>query len=289
MSLVMAAISKRSRSRLHSQSISAVWPEPTGPPTPTRSGPCTLIMAPISCGHSAANATAFETPELPDYVAPMIANPTAHMAMTLRALTRKEFVADGVIHLIGIVAGLGGAATLVIATATRGSPLELAALITYSGGLLAMLGCSAAYHLLHSSRRRELLRCFDHSAIFLMIAGTYTPFTLLRIKPLWAIVLTSLVWSIAALGIVLRLVRPQLFERLSIGFYLALGWAGLAAIGLLIPSVQLSTLVLLAAGGLLYTVGVVFHVWERLPFQTAIRSEERRVGKECRSRGSVDH
>src|SRR5947209_7583845 len=127
MSLVMAAISKRSRSRLHSQSISAVLPEPTGPPTPTRSRPCTLIMAPISCGHSAANATAFETPELPDYVAPMIANPTAHMAMTLRALTRKEFVADGVIHLIGIVAGLGGAATLVIATATRGSPLELAA------------------------------------------------------------------------------------------------------------------------------------------------------------------
>ena len=139
-----------------------------------------------------------------------------------------------------------------------------------SGGLLAMLGCSAAYHLLRSSRRRELLRCFDHSAIFLMIAGTYTPFTLLRIKPLWAIVLTSLVWSIAALGIVLRLVRPQLFERLSIGFYLALGWAGLAAVGTLVPSVRLSTLVLLAAGGLLYTVGVVFHVRERLPFRTAI-------------------
>jgi hemolysin III len=220
--------------------------------------------------HTLGESTAFETPELPDHAAPMIANPTPDMATTLRALARKELVADGVVHLIGIVAGCVGAAILVMAAATGGSPLELAALISYSGGLLAMLGCSAAYHLLRSSRRRELLRCFDHSAIFLMIAGTYTPFTLLRIKPLWAIVLTSLVWSIAALGIVLRLVRPQLFERLSIGFYLALGWAGLAAVGTLVPSVRLSTLVLLAAGGLLYTVGVVFHVRERLPFRTAI-------------------
>ena len=200
----------------------------------------------------------------------MIANPTVPMAMRLRALTRKEIVADGIVHLLGIVAGLVGAATLMIAAATRGSPLELAALVTYSGGLLAMLGCSAAYNLLRSSRRRELLRCFDHSAIFLMIAGTYTPFMLLRIALPWAIVLTGLVWSIAALGIGLRLLRPLLFDRLSIGFYLALGWAGLAAIGPLIPSVQPSTLVLLGAGGLLYTVGVAFHAWERLPFQTAI-------------------
>jgi hemolysin III len=200
----------------------------------------------------------------------MIANSTNPMAMTLRALTRKELVADGVIHVIGITAGLVGAAILVIAAARRGTPLELAALITYSGGLLAMLGCSAAYQLLRSSRRRELLRCFDHTAIFLMIAGTYTPFTLLRLKPMWAILLTGLVWSIATVGIVLRLVRPSLFDRVSIGFYLALGWAGLAAIGPLVPFLQTSTLVLLAAGGLLYTVGVIFHVWERLPFQNAI-------------------
>jgi hemolysin III len=200
----------------------------------------------------------------------MIANSTNPMAMTLRALTRKELVADGVIHVIGITAGLVGAAILVIAAARRGTPLELAALITYSGGLLAMLGCSAAYQLLRSSRRRELLRCFDHTAIFLMIAGTYTPFTLLRLKPMWAILLTGLVWSIATVGIVLRLVRPSLFDRVSIGFYLALGWAGLAAIGPLVPFLQTSTLVLLAAGGLLYTVGVIFHLWERLPFQNAI-------------------
>jgi hemolysin III len=190
--------------------------------------------------------------------------------MTLRALSRKELVVDGVIHVVGITAGLIGAAILVIAAARRGTPLELAALITYSGGLLAMLGCSAAYQLLRSSRRRELLRCFDHTAIFLMIAGTYTPFTLLRLEPLGASLLTGLVWSIAALGIALRLVRPSLFDRVSIGFYLALGWAGLAAIGPLVPFLQTSTLVLLAAGGLLYTVGVLFHVWERLPFQNAI-------------------
>jgi len=201
---------------------------------------------------------------------PMIANSPAPMATALRALSRGELVADGVIHVIGITAGLIGAAILVIAAATRGSPLELAALATYSGGLLAMLGCSAAYQLLRSSRRRELLRCFDHSAIFLMIAGTYTPFTLLRIRPFWDVVLTAAVWSIAVAGIALRLARPRVFDRVSLGFYLALGWAGLAAIAPFVPMVHLSTLVLLGAGGLLYTAGVAFHMWDRLPFQNAI-------------------
>ena len=192
------------------------------------------------------------------------------METALRALTRGELVADGVIHVIGITAGLIGAAILVIAASTRGSPLELAALITYSGGLLAMLGCSAAYQLLRSSRRRDLLRCFDHTAIFLMIAGTYTPFTLLRTRPFWDVALTAAVWTIAAAGIALRLARPRVFDRVSVGFYLALGWAGLAAIAPLVPMVHTSTLVLLGAGGLLYTAGVVFHLWERLPFQNAI-------------------
>jgi hemolysin III len=200
----------------------------------------------------------------------MIANSPASMATALRALTRGERVADGVIHVVGIGAGVIGAAILVVAAATRGSPLEVAALSTYSGGLLAMFGCSAAYQLLRSSRRRELLRCFDHSAIFLMIAGTYTPFTLLRIRPFWDVVLTATVWSIATAGIALRLFNPRMFDRVSIAFYLALGWAGLAAIAPLVPFVQTSTLVLLGAGGLLYTVGVVFHLWERLPFQNAI-------------------
>jgi hemolysin III len=200
----------------------------------------------------------------------MIANSTIPVETALRALRRGERVADGVIHVVGIAAGLIGAAILVIAAATRGSPLELAALVTYSGGMLAMLGCSAAYHLLRSSRRRELLRCFDHSAIFLMIAGTYTPFTLLRTRPFWDMALTAAVWSIAAAGIALRLISPRMFDRVSIGFYLALGWAGLAAIAPLVPLVQVSTLVLLGAGGLLYSAGVVFHLWERLPFQNAI-------------------
>jgi hemolysin III len=203
-------------------------------------------------------------------MAPMIANSPAPMATTLRALTRGEMVADGVVHVIGISAGLIGAAILLISAATHGSPLELAAIITYSGGLLAMLGCSAAYQILRSSRRRELLRCFDHTAIFLMIAGTYTPFTLLRIRPFWDVVLTATVWSIAAAGIALRILRPHVFDRFSLAFYLALGWAGLVAIAPLVPMVHLSTLILLGAGGLLYSVGVVFHVWERLPFQNAL-------------------
>jgi len=83
-------------------------------------------------------------------------------------------------------------------------------------------------------------------------------------------VLTATVWSIAGAGIALRLLRPHAFDRVSLGFYLALGWAGLAAIAPLVPMVHVSTLILLGAGGLLYSAGVVFHAWERLPFQNAI-------------------
>src|ERR1051326_1178945 len=209
-------------------------------------------------------------PQLANQIATMVANSAVPVETAFRALRRGELVADSVIHVIGVAAGLIGAAILVIAAATRGSPLELAAVATYSGGLLAMLGCSAAYQLLRSSRRRELPGCFDPSAIFLMIAGTYTPFTLLRIRPFWDVALTAAVWSIAAGGIALRLLSPRVFDRVSIAFYLALGWAGLAAIAPLVPFVQVSTLVLLGAGGLLYTAGIAFHLWERLPFQNAI-------------------
>ena len=103
-----------------------------------------------------------------------------------------------------------------------------------------------------------------------MIAGTYTPFTLLRTRPFWDVALTTAVWTIATTGIALRLLRPHIFDRVSVGFYLALGWAGLAAIAPLVPMVHVSTLILLGTGGLLYTAGVAFHLWERLPFQNAI-------------------
>jgi hemolysin III len=133
-----------------------------------------------------------------------------------------------------------------------------------------MLGCSAAYNLCQWSRLRIILRNLDQAAIFLMIAGTYTPFTVLHLEGPWRVSLTTTVWLVAVAGILFRLLLGRLFERVSVGLYLALGWLGLVAIAPLAGSLTPATLILLAVGGVLYSVGVIFHVWQRLPFQTAI-------------------
>jgi len=187
-----------------------------------------------------------------------------------RQLSRWEVGVDSAIHACAIVAGFIGAVVLLLFAAARGGAADLAVVSIYSVALLGMLGCSLAYNLGQSSRHRILLRNLDQAAIFLKIAGTYTPFTVLHLEGAWSISVTGVVWSVAGFGILVRLLHGRLFDRISIALYLALGWMALAALSPLIRSLDGVTLSLLATGGVLYTVGVVFHLWERLPFQTAI-------------------
>jgi hemolysin III len=185
--------------------------------------------------------------------------------------TRYELAADLIVHVIGIAAGSIGSATLVALIAARGNWLEFGALLIYAFGIVAMFCCSAAYHLARNSPWRAFLRRCDHAAIFVMIAGTYTPFTLLRLEGAWSWGLTTAVWSIAGIGIVMKLCRGcDDLRYASIAPYLLLGWLGIIAIDPLFQSLGWQTLTLIAVGGVLYSVGVLFHVWERLPFQNAI-------------------
>lgn len=177
-----------------------------------------------------------------------------------------ERTADNVVHLLGIGLGLPAAIAIVMLAAGSGDTVPVA---LYAVGLVAMLGCSAAYHLAYRSRHREWLQRFDHAAIFAMIAGTYTPFTL-RLAPGWAGGLTAGIWIVALAGIAAKLWKPKGIERLSTVLYLALGWAGAVAAGPFIAALPAPTLVLLAAGGLIYSAGVVFHLWRRLEYQNAI-------------------
>lgn len=184
--------------------------------------------------------------------------------------SRLEVGVDGAIHAIAIVAGLAGGTTLLLMTGTRGRVADAVVVAIYSSTLLAMFSCSAAFNLGRWSRHHDLLRRLDQSAICLMIAGSYTPFTVLHLQGAWSLVLTSLVWSIAAVGITIRLLRARLFDRVSVPFYLSLGWIGLVALVPLARALDPLTLILLFTGGALYTIGVVFHRWESLPFQNAI-------------------
>ena len=191
-----------------------------------------------------------------------------------RQPSRGELAADAAVHILGLLSGLAGGATLVTLIAGHGSALELAAILIYVAGLIAMLLCSAAYHLAHAfpraHPRRDLLQRFDHAAIFAMIAGSYTPFTVLALEGGWSVVLTTLIWSLAVAGIVLKLWQPRRFQRFAVAPYLLLGWVGLSAFYPLFLALGPTIFALIAIGGVLYTIGVLFHVWEKLPFQNAI-------------------
>jgi hemolysin III len=183
---------------------------------------------------------------------------------------RAEIIADGVVHAIGVSFGFVGAVAIVLAASNSAQSHEVVPLLIYGAGLLAMLGLSAAYNMWPVSGAKWILRRFDHSAIYVLIAGTYTPF-LAQIKAgLTSSGLNIGIWSAAAIGVVLKLLLPGRFERLSIILYLLLGWSGAIAYDAAVSTLPTSTLWLIAAGGALYSTGLIFHLWQKLRFQNAI-------------------
>ena len=185
----------------------------------------------------------------------------------------SERAADAVVHVLGLGLGVPAAVTVVVLAAVFGSAADVVTAAIYATGMVAMFGCSAAYHMLYQHGWRDWLQRFDHAAIFAMIAGTYTPFTRL-LEPGWAVGLTASVWGLAGAGIAGKLWRPRgggaLVQALSVALYLALGWIGLIAIEPLVTSLAWQTLLLIAIGGVIYSAGVIFHLWHRLAYQNAI-------------------
>jgi len=184
--------------------------------------------------------------------------------------TIRERVADGCIHLIGVTASLVALIALLIIGVKSQTMLWVVSLTIYGLALVATFGCSAGYHLVVRPKLKEVLRRLDHAAIFLMIAGTYTPFILIKMNTPWGLGLLAVVWTMAAIGIAIKLFAPRFLDRLSTALYLVQGWAVIAAWEPLMSAMPGRVLTLLMAGGVLYTIGVVFHLWERLPYQNAI-------------------
>jgi hemolysin III len=183
---------------------------------------------------------------------------------------RAELIADGVVHAIGVLAGIVAATVLVVLTAVYASTLDIVAVSIYVAGLLSMLVLSATYNLWPVSRVKWLLRRFDHSAIYLLIAATYTPFILELKDSAFALVLLVGVWCVAILGIVLKLAWPGRFDRIAVGVYLAMGWSGMMLYDAVVRALPAMALGFVVAGGALYSLGVIFHAWRRLRFQNAI-------------------
>jgi hemolysin III len=184
--------------------------------------------------------------------------------------SRAEIIADGVIHAVGVALGIAGAVALIVLTIHAAGGVQVASALIYTVGLIALLGLSAAYNMWPVSRSKWLLRRFDHSAIYLLIAATYTPFLLQMKGNVVSLGLLAGIWATALAGMALKLFFPGRFDRLSVGLYLVLGWSGVIAYDTVVAALPRSTLALLAAGGALYSIGVVFHAWRSLRFQNVV-------------------
>ncbi|MCG6114625.1 MAG: hemolysin III family protein [Mesorhizobium sp.] len=182
-------------------------------------------------------------------------------------LDRGELIADGIVHAVGIVLAIVAGSTLLVLAWPYAGRAEYVAALFYVASLTTVLSISCAYNLWPISPTKWLLRRFDHAAIYLLIAGTYTPFLALLDEAGFMLVL---VWGAALLGIFIKLALPGRFDRLAILFYLAVGWSGLLVADTLADTLSARTLVLVAAGGMAYTSGVVFHVWQSLKYHNAL-------------------
>ncbi|HEY1709493.1 MAG TPA: hemolysin III family protein [Rhizomicrobium sp.] len=184
-----------------------------------------------------------------------------------RIYSRFEERADAVVHVLGIVFAINASAWLL--WHVTGLPASVSVTV-YCAGLLAMIGMSAAYNLTPGHfRAKDILRRLDHCAIFIMIAGTYTPFAAGRLGG-WGLWILIANWSAATLGIVMKLIFPRRFETLSIGLYVAMGWLIVVALKPLIANVATLDLWLLLGGGVVYSAGIAFYVIERIPYHKAI-------------------
>ena len=177
--------------------------------------------------------------------------------------------ADLVVHIIGLAFALFGGGVLMGLAFGLNPSGEAASVSIYVAGLVAMLTLSTAYNFANA-RWRPLLRRFDHAGIFIMIAGSYTPFTTQRLHGAWAVGMTAAVWGLASLGVAGKLFLPGLGRRVWIGLYLALGWLVLIAMKPMIEGMSWVAVLLLTIGGLVYSTGAVFYVLKRLNFRRAI-------------------
>lgn len=183
---------------------------------------------------------------------------------------RAEIIADGVVHAIGIALGIAGAIAIIVLAFRSSGLAETAAVTIYALGLVSLFCCSAAYNLWPISPTKWWLRRFDHAAIFILIAGTYTPFATQLRDPAVAAGLLALVWTVALVAAALKILLPGRLDRASIALYLLLGGSGALAYDAVVRDLSPKTLSLILTGCAIYVAGLVFHLWENLRFQNAV-------------------
>jgi len=184
--------------------------------------------------------------------------------------TRCEEIVNTSTHAIGALLAAAGGGVLIVFAAQRGSVWHVVACSVYGATLVAMFAASCIYHVVQSPRVKHVLNIIDHCAIYLVIAGTYTPFTLTVLRGGLGWTLFRLIWGLALLGIVLKTFFIDRWRMISTACYVIMGWLCIIAFKPLFVSLQVGGFVLVLLGGVLYTAGVLFYLWNRLPYNHAV-------------------
>jgi hemolysin III len=192
------------------------------------------------------------------------------MSRGRRLRISAEELGNTITHGIGLVLSLTGFVILLILAVTHGSAWHIVSCAIYGATLVCLYSASTLYHGIPSPRLKRALKIFDHSAIYLLIAGTYTPFLLVNLRGGWGWSLFGIVWGLALAGILLKFWFVDHFQILSTTVYLLMGWLAVIAVRPLLVMVPTAGLLWLLAGGLFYTIGVVFYAWKRIPYNHVI-------------------
>jgi hemolysin III len=187
-----------------------------------------------------------------------------------RAQTGWEELANALSHGLGAALGVVATVVLVLVASAEADPYRIVAASIYGATLIALFGASTAYHSFQGPRVKAVLQILDHAAIYLLIAGTYTPFTLVTLRGPWGFTLLSIVWGMALVGILFKVVMGTGWERLSTALYIVMGWIGVVAAGPLLEALDPRAIAWLVGGGLTYTLGVIFFVRDHKPFHHAL-------------------
>lgn len=191
-----------------------------------------------------------------------------HTPATPSRFARAEYVSDAVVHVAGLAAVIGAVPVLIVLTALlRGDSASILGASVYGATFTLMILCSALYNMIPRPDWAWLLRRLDHSAIYLKIAGTYTPFALISGQGAG---LVAALWGAAGVGVAMKLVSPARFRWVALALYLGMGWAGVVLGSDILAALPDRVVVLMAVGGGLYTIGVVFFLWDGLPFHNTI-------------------
>ena len=182
----------------------------------------------------------------------------------------KEEIANSITHGIGMVLAIGALAILVTFAGIYGNPWHVISVSVYGFTLILLYTASTLYHSIQTPRTKSILQILDHSAIYMLIAGTYTPFTLVNLRGPWGWSLFAVVWCLAFIGTAIQFGQTERWRVVSLISYVVMGWAILVAIKPLISTVASGGLILLLLGGLAYSFGILFYRWKSLIFHHAV-------------------